>query len=243
VVNHTFATRFWPAGGAVGQRLKQGWADSPTPWREIVGVVSDVKTHGVAEATPLQVYSPLAQDTVRSVALIVRTSIAPEAVLLSLSDLVKTLNGDLPVYNAATLKSMLAESTARERVTATVLGVFAVIALLLAAIGLFGVVSHGVTERTPEIGVRLALGASPAGIIRLFLKAGVATAATGIAIGAAGSFWLTRFLSQLLFGVTPVDGLAFAAAAGVLFGVAVVACYVPAVRAARISPTIALRGE
>ncbi|HEX6322745.1 MAG TPA: ADOP family duplicated permease, partial [Vicinamibacterales bacterium] len=193
VVNETFAKRFWPGGGAVGQRLKQGWADSPTPWREIVGVVNDVKVHGVAEETPLQVYTPLAQDTMRSVALIARTSIAPESVLLSLSDLVKRLNGDLPVYNVATLSAMLAESTARERVTATVLGAFAAIALLLAAVGLFGVVSQGVTERTPEIGVRLALGAAPGAIVRLFLRGGVATAGTGIVLGAAGAFWLTRF--------------------------------------------------
>ncbi|HEX6323138.1 MAG TPA: FtsX-like permease family protein, partial [Vicinamibacterales bacterium] len=177
------------------------------------------------------------------VALIARTSIAPESVLLPLSDLVKRLNGDLPVYNVATLGSMLAESTARERVTATVLGVFAAIALLLAAVGLFGVVSHGVTERTPEIGVRLALGAAPGAIVRLFLRGGVATAGSGIVLGAAGAFWLTRFLDQLLFGVTPVDGVAFAAAAAALFAVALIACYLPAARAARISPTVALRGD
>jgi predicted permease len=243
VVNETFARRFWPGGGAVGQRLKQGWADSPTPWREIVGVVNDVKTHGIAESTPLQVYTPLAQDTMRSVALIARTSIEPESVLLPLSNLVKTLNGELPVYNVATLRSVLAESTARERAVATVLGVFATIALLLAAVGLFGVVSHGVTERIPEIGVRLALGATPAAIVRLFLRGGIVTAGAGIALGAVGAFWLTRFLDDLLFGVKPDDTIAFASGAGALFAVALIACYVPAARAAKVSPTVALRGE
>jgi predicted permease len=243
VVNETFAKRFWPDGNAIGQRLKQGWADSPTPWREIVGVVNDVKLDGIAEDTPLQVYTPLAQDTGRSVAIIARTATDPEAVLQSLAALVKQMNGDLPVYNVATLSSMLVESTARERVTAVVLGVFAAIALLLAAVGLFSVVSHGVTERTPEIGVRLALGATSGTIVKLFLRNGIATAAIGIVAGAVGAYWLTGFLEELLFGVTPADGIAFAAGAATLFAVALVACYVPAARAARVSPTVALRGD
>jgi putative ABC transport system permease protein len=243
VVNETFAKKFWPNGGAVGQRLKQGFAHSETPWREIVGVVNDVKLDGVAADTPLQVYTPLAQDTGRTAAIIVRTAIDPEGVLKTLSETVRQMNPDLPVYNVATMESMLSESMARERVTAVIFGVFAAVALLLASVGLYGIVSHGVTERTPEIGVRLALGATPSAIVRLFLKGGLVTALAGIAIGGLGAYWLTGFLEELLFGVEPSDLLAFSGGAGMLFVVALVACYVPAVRAARVSPTVALRGE
>ena len=243
VVNETFAKRFWPNGGAVGQRLKQGFVHSETPWREIVGVVSDVKLEGVAADTPLQVYTPLAQDTARTVAIIARTSIDPEAVLLPLANAVKQLNGDLPVYNSATMESMLKESTARERVTAVIFAVFAGVALLLASVGLYGIVSHGVTERTPEIGVRLALGATPPAIVKLFVQGGLSTALAGIVIGGMGAYWLTAFLKDLLFRVEPSDTFAFAGGAGVLFVVALIACYVPAMRASRVSPTVALRGD
>jgi putative ABC transport system permease protein len=243
VVNETFAKRFWPDGNAVGQRLKQGFADWTTPWREIVGVVNDIKMNGVAEETPLHVYTPLSQDTGRTINVIARTSIDPKAVQLSLANLVREMNGDIPVYNATTLETLLSESTARQRVTAAILTIFAVVALLLAAIGLFGIVSHGVTERTPEIGVRLALGATSSAIVRLFVRNGLVTAAVGIVIGALGAYWLTRFLEELLFGVEPLDRIAFATGAGVLFLVALVACYVPASRAARVSPTVALRGD
>ena len=243
VVNETFAKKFWPNGSAVGQRIKQGFVHSDTPWREIVGVVNDVKLDGLSAETPLHVYTPLNQDTGRTVAIIVRTAVAPESVLKPLSDLVRQMNPDLPVYNASTMESMMRESTARERVTAVILGVFAGVALLLASVGLYGIVSHGVTERTPEIGVRLALGATPAGIVRLFVQSGLITAAAGIVIGGLGAYWLMEFLKELLFQVKPGDAFAFSAGAAVLFVVALIACYVPAMRASRVSPTVALRGE
>jgi putative ABC transport system permease protein len=116
-------------------------------------------------------------------------------------------------------------------------------ALFLASVGLYGIVSHGVTERTPEIGVRLALGATSSAIVGLFLRNGVVTAAIGIVLGGLGAYWLTSYLEDLLFGVKPADAVAFASGAGVLFGVALIACYLPAARAARISPTVALRGD
>jgi putative ABC transport system permease protein len=128
-------------------------------------------------------------------------------------------------------------------VTAAVIAIFAAVALLLAAVGLYGIVSHGVTERTPEIGVRLALGATSASIVGLFLRHGVVTAGLGVGLGAAGAYWLTGFLEELLFGVEPVDRVAFAAGAATLLGVALIACYVPASRAAKVSPTTALRGD
>lgn len=243
VVNETFARRFWPGKSAVGQRLKQGFAEWTTPWREIVGVVNDVKLNGVDQETPLQVYTPLAQDTGRTAAIVARTSIEPEAVLLSLTNLVRELNGDLPVYNARTLEDLLSLSMAQQRLTAAILAIFALVALLLAAVGLYGIVSHGVTERTPEIGVRLALGATSGAIVRLFLRNGVVTAGVGIMLGAVGAYWLTAYLEDLLFNIKPSDAVAFGAGAGTLFAVALVACYVPAARAARVSPTVALRGE
>jgi ABC-type antimicrobial peptide transport system permease subunit len=208
-----------------------------------VGVVNDVKLDGVDQDTPLQVYTPLAQDTTRSVAIVARSSIAPEQTLRALTDLVREMNGDLPVYNASTLEDLLSQSTARQRITAVILGIFAVVALLLAAVGLYGIVSQGVTERTSEIGVRLALGATSATIVRLFVGSGFVTAGLGILLGAVGAYWLTGFLEGLLFGVKPADAIAFASGAGVLFAVALIACYVPAARAARVSPTVALKGD
>ncbi len=243
VVNHSFARRHWPQGSAVGQRIKQGFPESDTPWREIVGVVNDVKLDGVAADTPDQVYTPLSQDSPRSVAIVARTAIDPEGVLRSLEGLVREMNRDFPVYNVSTMETLMREATSRERVSAAILGLFAAVALLLASIGLYGVVSHGVTERTQEIGVRMALGASAPSIVRLFLSSGVVTAGAGILLGWVGAYWLTRFLKDLLFGVEPADALAFGAGASTLFVVALVACYIPAARAARVSPTIALRGE
>ena len=243
VVNETFARRFWPGGSAVGQRLKQGFAEWQTPWREIVGVVNDVKLNGIDRDTPLQVYTPLAQDTQRTAAVIARASSDAGAVLLSLTGLIREMNGDLPVYNVRTLEELLALSTALQRVTAAVIAMFAGVALLLAAVGLYGIVAHGVTERVPEIGVRLALGATSWSIVGLFLRHGVITAGIGLVLGATGAYWLTGFLEELLFGVEPVDTIAFAAGAATLFGVALIACYLPATRAAKVSPTAALRGE
>ncbi len=243
VINETLAKRLWPGENAVGKVLKQGWPESPTPWREVVGVVGDVKFEGVAEATPMQVYLPMVQDPSDSPAIVVRTAGPPEAVRSAIEAAVHRLDADRPLYNAETMTHMLGASFARQRMSMIVLLVFAAVALVLAAVGLYGVVSHGVTERTHEIGIRMALGAGERHVLGLVVRQGVATAAVGTAIGLAGATALSQSIKGLLFGVTATDPLTFGSVVAVLLGVTCVACYLPARRAARVAPTEALRSE
>jgi putative ABC transport system permease protein len=156
---------------------------------------------------------------------------------------VHALDRDIPTYSVRTMDQLVESSTARERMSALVLLVFAGVALLLASIGLYGVVSHGVTERTHEIGVRMALGAETAHVLRLVVGHGLATTMAGIAIGLAGALALSRTIQGLLFGVSATDPLTLATVIMVLMGVAIVACYIPARRAIKLEPTLALRSE
>ena len=243
VVNEALATRLWPGENPTGKLLKQGWPESQTPWREVVGVVGDVKFEGVAEATPLQVYLPMPQAPSDAPAIVVRTAGPPLAVRSGIETAIHRLNGDLPLYDVQTMEEVLGASFARQRMSMIVLLVFAAVALTLAAVGLYGVVAHGVTERTHEIGVRMALGAGERHVLGLVVRQGVATAMAGIVIGLAAAAALSRSIQGLLFGVTATDPLTFGSVAAVLLGVTCVACYLPARRAARVDPTEALRLE
>ena len=243
VVNEAFARHFWPDGSAIGKRVKQSWPEVPTPWREIVGVVGDVKLDGAASDTPMQVYMPAAQSIPHSAALVVRTSGDPALIRRPLEAAIHELDRDLPLYNVKTMDELRSASTAQQRVSMVVLAVFAAIALALAGIGLYGVIAQGVTERTREIGVRMALGAERRHVMRLFVGQGLRTALAGIAVGLAGAVGLSRFLAGLLFQVSPTDRPTFGSVVLTLLGVAVAACYLPARRATRVNPTAALRGE
>ena len=243
VVNESLARRIFPNEDALGQRLKQGWPESPGTWREIVGVVADVKFEGVSEVTPMQVYMPIAQETPRDVAIVVRAGGLPESLQAPIEAIVHTMDRDLPVYAVRTMDRLLETSMARERMGVLVLTVFAVVALTLASVGLYGVVAHGVTERTHEIGVRMALGADTRHVLGLVVGQGLVTVAAGLAIGVAAALALARAMQGLLFGVTATDPATFAAVVATLLAVALVACYVPARRAMRVDPTTALRAE
>ena len=243
VINETLARKMWPGENPIGQRLKQGWPEWKTPWREVVGVVADVKFEGLAEPTPMQVYLPIDQTPPSDFAIAVRTPGDPQAVRSAIEAAVHALDRDIPTYSVRTMDQLLETSTARERMSALVLLVFAAVALLLASIGLYGVVSHGVTERTHEIGVRMALGAETAHVLRLVVGQGLATTISGIAIGLAGALALSRAIQGLLFGVSATDPLTLGMVIAVLMGVAIVACYIPARRAIRLDPTLALRSE
>jgi putative ABC transport system permease protein len=243
VVNESLAKRLWPGEDAVGKRLKQGWPESPTAWREVVGVVGDVKFNGVTAETPMQAYLPLAHEPSRSLAIIARTQGDPAALGPAVEGAVQQLNKDLPLFQIRTMDDMLGTSIARQRMSMLVFVVFAVVALTLASVGLYGVVAHGVTERTHEIGVRMALGAEARHVLRLVVRQGLSMALVGMAIGLVASVALSRWVEGLLFGVTATDPLTLAWVVAMLLTVALIACYVPAWRATRVNPTTALRAE
>jgi putative ABC transport system permease protein len=243
VINETLANKIWPGEDAVGKRIKQGWFDTNGPWREVVGVVGDVKFNGLTTDTPMQVYLPMAQDPNRSVAVLARTAGEPTAIVPAIENIVRGLDKDLPLYSIRTMEELLDTSIAQQRMSMLVFIVFAVVALVLASVGLYGVVAHGVTERRHEIGVRMALGADRRHVLALVVRQGLSMALVGTAIGVAGALALSRTVEDLLFGVKPTDPLTFAAVVAVLLCVATVACYVPAWRATRLDPTQALRAE
>jgi putative ABC transport system permease protein len=243
VVNETLATRLWPGESAIGKLVKQGWPETPGTWREVVGVVADVKFEGVTVKTPMQVYLPLTQESSRALAIVARTPTEPAAITAAVRAAVHTLDKDLPIYAVRTMEQVLDTSMARERMSMLILAVFAIVALVLASVGLYGVVSHGVTERTHEIGVRMALGAQPRHVLGLVVRQGLTMALIGTVIGVAGAFALSRSVQGLLFGVTATDPMTFTAVVAMLLGVALVACYIPAWRATRLDPTTALRAE
>jgi len=243
MVNESLARRIWPGEDALGKRIKWGWPESPGVWREVVGIAADVKYEGVAEPTPLQIYMPITQETPRDIAVIVRTAGPPAAAQAEAEHVIHAFDKDVPVYSVRTLDSMITASMARERMAAIVLAVFAIVALTLASVGLYGVVAHGVTERTHEIGVRMALGAEARHVLGLVVRQGLSMALVGTAIGVAGAFALSRWIQALLFGVTATDPATFAAVAVTLLAVAALACGIPAWRATRVDPTTALRAE
>ena len=243
MVNESLARAIWPGENPVGKRLKQGWPESPTPWREVVGVVRDVKFEGIADPTPMQIYMPLAQDEARDFFVLARTTGDPAAAASRIAAVVHSLDRDLPVFDVRPMRDVLAADIARQRMAQVVLTVFAVVALVLAAIGLYGLVAHSVTERTQEIGVRMALGADRGDVLRMIVRSGISMTLLGAIGGLAGAAALTRTLRGLLFGVEPLDPLTFGSVVALLLVTALVACLIPAARAVRIPPTTALRAD
>jgi putative ABC transport system permease protein len=243
IVNETLAARIWPGQDPIGKRVKQGWPEGPGDWRDVVGVVADMKFDGIVQGITPQVYLPLAQHATPDFTLLVRTAGDPRAVASAVQAAVASVNRDMPLAGLGPMDVVLNESIARQRLARLVLGVFAIVALTLASIGLFGLVAHAVTERRHEVGVRMALGATRAGIVRLLVSGGVATAVFGAAAGVGLALVLTKSLAGLLFGVEPFDPATFGAVVVVLLGVATLACAIPAYRATRVGITTALRAN
>ncbi len=241
LVNEAFAKKFLPGQQPIGQRLEIGSDEKKT--QEIVGVVADVKNDDVEEAADPTAYLPYAQNPNRTMNLVIRGTQEPTRLVSAVRSEVRALDPGLPVSNVKTLSEMIAERISAKRLMAYILAVFALCALLLASVGIYGVMSYAVTQRTQEIGIRMALGARAADVLSLVLKNGMALALTGVAIGLAGAFALTRLLASLLFHVTPTDKLTFAGVALILVGVALLACYIPARRATKVDPLVALRYE
>src|SRR5207244_7796964 len=211
VVNETLARTFCPGEDAVGKRLKQGWPEDKNPWREVVGVVADVKFNGLASDTPLQVYLPLTQESQTSLISAARTAVEPMSIVPMLEAAARDVNKDMPLFQTSTMDQVLETSIAQQRLSLIVMVTFAVVALTLASVGLYGVIAHAVTERTHEIGVRMALGAEARHVLGLVVRQGLSMALVGTAIGVAGAFALSRWIQALLFGVTATDPATFAA--------------------------------
>jgi predicted permease len=245
VINQTMADRYWPNQEPIGQRFKMGTGD--TPWLTIVGIVGTVRHNAVVEEPRAEMYLAFAQlprsigGATRSLTLVVRTTADPLASAGALRDTVRSLDRNLPVSNVRSMEEVTASALAQPRFTATLLGLFAALALTLAAIGIYGTVSLLVTERAYEIGIRMALGAGRTSILGLILGQGMALAGAGIALGVAGALVLSRLLETLVYGVGTLDLMSFAAAPALLAGVALLACMNPARRAAAVDPIVTLR--
>ena len=242
VINESLARQLWPGEFPIGKRLRQGAADSKSAWREVIGMVADVKQKGLEKEAPLQVYLPLALHNSASVGLIVRTEGAPLALTKSVEQTIRSLDKDLPLRSRS-MDEVLGNAMARQRLTLKLLAILAVLALLLAGIGIYGVMSYAVTQRQQELGIRLALGATARDVVRLVLVQGMKLALLGLALGSAAAFAATRWLQGLLYGVAPTDPLTFVGVVLLLSGVALVACWLPARRATKVDPLVALRSE
>ena len=243
VINETLARRLWPDENPVGKQLKQGWPEDKLAWREVVGVVSDVKLNGVDRETPLQVYLPLAQNPSRSLSLVARTQGDPLALASTVEQAIHSIDKDLPVFNVRSMDQLLGNATAQQRLTMILLAGFAILALTLAAVGIYGVMSYAVTQRTHEIGIRMALGAKSSNVLNLVIRQGMVPALIGVVAGTAAAFALTRLMTSLLYGVSATDLETFVVVPLLLTVVALAACFVPARRATKVDPMIALRHE
>ncbi|HYP29748.1 MAG TPA: ABC transporter permease [Blastocatellia bacterium] len=244
VISETMARRLWPGEDPVGKRIKPGPPDSPVPWRTIIGVVKDVRQFELNANPKLQMYYCYVQPAffVPSY-LVVRTDVEPASLAAAVRGAVWEIDKDQPVSNIRTMKEVLSESIARQRFSMLLLGIFAAVALVLAAVGIYGVMSYSAAQRTREIGIRMALGAQSRDVLRLAIGQGMKMALVGVAVGLTGAFALTRLIESLLFGVSTTDPATFALVTFLLIAAALLACYIPARRATRVDPLVALRYE
>jgi putative ABC transport system permease protein len=247
IVNRTLVRLFFSNQNPIGKRVQpgigNGYAPDKAPMREIVGVIEDIKqSRPGAEAAP-EIYAPLAQSPFDTMFIAARTANDPASIAQAARQQITSLNKNLPIYHVKTLDQYFADSVAEPRFNSLLLSGFAILAVLLACLGVYGVVSYAVIERTHEIGVRMALGADRSKVVRWILLKGLLLAFAGVTIGLAGSFVLVHLMSSLLFGVRATDPITFAAATVAVLSVAGLASYIPARRAAKVDPMVALRYE
>jgi putative ABC transport system permease protein len=242
-INETFAKRYWPDQNPVGKHMVFGTPGERNPWMTIVGVVGDMRRRGLHRDARLEAFFSTTMNVGRNMQLIVATDSNPIALAPAVRAAIRALDASSPVTAISSVEAQIGESLAMRRFQAWLLALFSLLAVLLAAVGIFGLMAQVVTRRTPEIGVRMALGATPQNVLALVVRQGVLLAAAGTLAGIGGALVLARGLQSLLFGVGAADPLSYAAAAVVMAISVLLACALPAWRAARVDPTVALRGD
>jgi putative ABC transport system permease protein len=241
IINETMARRLWPGESAVGKWFAT--SESGGPYLEVVGVAKDTRVEALGEAPGLAMFVPLAQQYRAGVTLLVRAATDPMGLLPAIRGEVQSLDKNLPVFDATTLREAVGTTLNEQKLYATLMGSFALVALVLAAIGIYGVISYSAARRTHEIGIRMALGAERSDVLKLVVGQGMHLTLSGLAVGLPAALGLTRFLKSLLYGVSPNDATTFVLGAVVLGSVALLACYLPARRATKVDPMVALRYE
>jgi putative ABC transport system permease protein len=241
VINQAMAQTYWPNEDALGKRFKAVKAGSP--WITVIGVIANARTQSLAQAEVPQAYLDLYQTGAKRLAILLRGYFHTAAIAEEVREQVQSLDPTLPVYGAQTLDETVSASLSQRRFSMEMVGLFALTALLLAGLGIYGVISYVVSERTHEIGIRLALGARRRNILHIVLRHGLGLAIAGAAVGLICALIVSHLMASLLYGVRPTDPLTFAGVALLFIGVALVACYVPARRAMKVDPMVALRCE
>ena len=243
IVNKAFANRFFANGDPLGKRIGFGCKETAGLCRTIVGVVGNIRQENITDEAVPEIYLPFAQMQMNGMTLLVRTTAEPESLARSVRNEVLAIDKNQPVYEVATLAQRVDEKVAVSRSLMLLFTAFALLGLILGAVGVYGIVSYSVTQRTPEIGIRMALGASGSNVLSLIMKNGLTLVLTGIGIGVVTALVLTRFLATLLFGVQPTDSVTFVFVSALFSVIAIVAALIPALRATRVDPLIALRYE
>jgi predicted permease len=243
IIDENMASTYWPGVDPVGKRLKWGRVESDSPWLTVVGVVARVKQYALDTDSRVAFYTPHQQSPSGGMYVVVRTATDPLSLAAAISREARAMDPNVPIYDVKSMGQRLTESLARRRFAMLALGLFAVVAMILAAVGIYGVMSYSVTQRTREIGIRMALGAPTPEVLKLIVGQGMLLAGVGVGIGLAGAVATTRLMASLLYGTSPTDPVTFAAIAVLLASVALLACYIPARRATKVDPMVALRYE
>jgi putative ABC transport system permease protein len=243
VINEELARRFSPNEDPIGKQIKLGRYAEENPLHTIVGIVGNIKHRGLDTEFEPEFYYPFAQTPIRFSSIVVRSDGDPLSLTTAVRNAVLEIDKELPLTNPRTMEIAIANSVTQQRLNMILLGIFGVLALVLAAVGIYGVLAYTVTQRTHEIGIRLALGASRGDVVKLVVGQGMVLALGGVGIGLIGAFFVTRLMGTLLFGVTPTDATTFGGIALLLLVISFFACCIPAYRATRVDPMVALRFE
>lgn len=243
IIDEGLAREYWPNESAIGKRIRFGPPEDNEPWHTIVGVVGEVKHQSLILTQRRSVYLPHAQISVGSMSLVLRASTNPENLIAAIRSQVKEMDADQPVTNVRTMEEVISRSVWQSRFFTILFGTFAAVALLLASVGIYGVMAYSVSQRTQEIGIRLALGAQKRDVMKMVVRQGMKLSLIGAGVGLAGALTLTRLMESLLFETSATDPLTFIALAAALMAVALAACYIPARRATKVDPIVALRYE